>query len=298
MGGGRFGVSVVEGAIQDLRYALRGCRRSPGFTLVAVLTLTVGIGANTAVFSLVNAVLLRPLSYPDSSRMVWFMTTAPEGAYADASEAKFNAWRSIPSTFVSIAAFRFSEMPHGPALDLVWSGPEGPHASSRDTGVVVPELFASATRSVLVCGYAISQGDKVFARLAANLDANPALDVRIFTNIPRPWKDARSDVEIVCAFAENFGSRQWPGRRMPRVLYDPRALAETPGPRACLHAKCLIVDDERALITSANFTEAAMDRNIEAGVLIRDAGFASRLRAQFDALEQRALVSTVPAIRP
>jgi predicted permease len=100
----------VEAFAQDVRGALRTWRRTPGFTLLAVLTLAVGIGANTAVFSLVNAVLLRPLAYPDPSRMVWFLTTAPEGPYADASEVKFNAWRSIPSTFVNVTAFRFSEM--------------------------------------------------------------------------------------------------------------------------------------------------------------------------------------------
>jgi putative ABC transport system permease protein len=103
----RRGFALLDGVAQDLRYALRTCRRSPGFTLVAVLTLAVGIGANTAIFSLVDAVLLTPLPYPDPSRLVLFMTTAPEGAYHYASEAKFNAWRSLTSTFDDIAAFDF-----------------------------------------------------------------------------------------------------------------------------------------------------------------------------------------------
>jgi phosphatidylserine/phosphatidylglycerophosphate/cardiolipin synthase-like enzyme len=150
----------------------------------------------------------------------------------------------------------------------------------------VPELFASAKRSVVVAGFAIRQGDRVFAPLASNMDKNPALDVRIFTNIQRAWKDSRADSEIVREFAEDFRRTQWSGRRYPRVLYDLRALSLSPGPRACLHAKCLIVDDERALVTSANFTEAAMDRNIEAGLLVEDSAFAGRLRAQFDALER------------
>jgi len=110
LGRGRVGFSLVEAVIQDVGYALRSIRRSPAFFLVAVLTLAVGVGANTAVFSLVNAVLLRPLSYPDPSRMVFFMTTTPDGVYANASEAKFNAWRSIPATFSTVAAFRFPDM--------------------------------------------------------------------------------------------------------------------------------------------------------------------------------------------
>jgi predicted permease len=124
MGRKRLGFSFVEAATQDVRYAFRSFRRTPGLALVAILTLAVGVGANTAIFSLVNAVLLRPLSYPDSSRMVWFMTTAPEGPYVDGSEAKFNAWRSIPSTFVSIAAFRFPDMTlaAGDRLESVFAG--------------------------------------------------------------------------------------------------------------------------------------------------------------------------------
>jgi predicted permease len=99
----------LEFVAQDLRYAARTCRRNLSFTVVAVFTLALAVGANTAIFSLVNAVLLRPLPYPDPSRMVWFLTTAPEGSYGSASEAKFNAWRAIPSTFEHVSAFGFPD---------------------------------------------------------------------------------------------------------------------------------------------------------------------------------------------
>ena len=90
----------------DTRHAIRGFLNSPGFTLAAVGALALGVGANTAIFSIVNAVLLKPIPFPDPDRMVVFQTTSPDGAFSAGSPAKFNHWRAQTAVVHDVSAYR------------------------------------------------------------------------------------------------------------------------------------------------------------------------------------------------
>ncbi len=90
--------------VQDLRYALRTVFKSPGFTAVTVLTLAIGIGANTALFSVVDALLLRPLPYPDADRIVTLWSRLPNGDLTNVSPADFRDFRDQNRAFEHIGA--------------------------------------------------------------------------------------------------------------------------------------------------------------------------------------------------
>lgn len=182
----------------------------------------------------------------------------------------------------------------GPAIELVWTGPEAEGARNRDTRVVVRDLFASARAEVLVVGYVVYQGDFVFGDLASRMDADPALSVRMFLDVGRKRGDAAPAEEIIARFARRFAREVWPGRRLPGLYYDPRSTDVDPSQRSSLHAKCVVVDRERSLVSSANFTEAAQIRNLEVGVLIRSRDFARRLAHHFESLATMGLLRPIP----
>src|SRR5271170_3091514 len=98
------GVHMMETLFQDIRYGLRMLRKSPGFTAVALLTLALGIGANTAIFSVVYGVLLRPLPYQDPARLIVLQETTPKDGTVSVSYANCQNWRAKSRAFSKLAA--------------------------------------------------------------------------------------------------------------------------------------------------------------------------------------------------
>jgi hypothetical protein len=100
------GGGVFETVAQDVRYGARMLTKHKAFTGIAVVTLALGIGANTAIFSVVNELLLRPLGYRDAERIVMLWEVSPEGRHQNTtSRANFRAWRAQNTSFAQVAAF-------------------------------------------------------------------------------------------------------------------------------------------------------------------------------------------------
>lgn len=175
-----------------------------------------------------------------------------------------------------------------PHLELVWTGPQAMGTFARDTGVVVRRLFERATSSVIIGGFRFDQGESLFRPLHERMQHGlcVAMFVDIEGHAARPSEGR--------AFAEDaidrLISENWPfGPPYPVIYYDPRSAIAGP-PWASLHAKCIVVDDKVAFITSANFTERGQTRNLEAGVCIEDRDFAEQLGAQWRTLVTQNLV--------
>jgi putative ABC transport system permease protein len=95
----------MDSFLRDLRYATRGLLRTPGFFAVAVLTLALGIGATTAIFSVIDGVLLRPLPYPDAERIVQLWQVGEKGGHGQVSDPNFEDWRTQTRSFAAMAEF-------------------------------------------------------------------------------------------------------------------------------------------------------------------------------------------------
>lgn len=188
-------------------------------------------------------------------------------------------------------------------LDLVWSGSDSGPSYARYTKIVVPELIERATSRVTIAGYSFDEGTTVFSALRQAM-CERQVSVRMFLDIDQLskrleqqlWKEKRATrleplkqarAASNDAFAREvltlFRELHWPYQEpAPALYFDPRTADRYAF--ASLHAKCLIVDEEHVLITSANFTGRGQDRNIEVGIIVHDKGYAVALERQWNNL--------------
>jgi len=168
---------------------------------------------------------------------------------------------------------------------LVTTGPEAGGVTNRNTAVVVGDLFRNAQTSVLVAGYAIYQGQRIFRALAEQMNQNQSLNVRMFLDVPRKQGDTSSASNRIAHFVNDFKTAHWPAcARLPDVYCSERLIQGDNGKPGALHAKCVVVDVRQVFISSANFTDAGQNRNIEVGILLDSPVVASRLCHFFEAL--------------
>lgn len=176
-----------------------------------------------------------------------------------------------------------------PGPELVWTGPEASSGTARDTAVVLRELFEGARESVILGGYSFAHAREVLAPLHRSMLVH-AIDARFFVHVAQIERGIDKAAHLERELGR-FLAESWPfGEPRPRVYYDKRALIPGP-PYSSLHAKCVVVDGARALVSSANFTARAQERNIEVGVAIADPSFASFLASQWLGLIEAGIVA-------
>src|SRR5687767_919916 len=100
-------VNFIEDLVQDVRYTIRSLAKSPGFTIVFVATLALGIGANTAIFTIVNGVLLRPLDYPKPDQLMYLTAESPAtgGTRYALSAPEYTEFRQMNQSFAAVGAY-------------------------------------------------------------------------------------------------------------------------------------------------------------------------------------------------
>jgi phosphatidylserine/phosphatidylglycerophosphate/cardiolipin synthase-like enzyme len=197
---------------------------------------------------------------------------------------------------VVVADVALAERAHRkpPHLRLVWTGPEGEGTTARETEALVSDLFTQARHEVLIAGFRFDHGKDMFAPLYTSMrDRGVVATVFLDVDIPGEAKTTDGTRDYAERAIDRFYKHNWPfGDPRPTVYYDPRTALPGP-PWASLHAKCVVVDEQRTFITSANFTERGHERNIELGVLIIDSSFAAQVVEQWRALVTANLLRTL-----
>ncbi|CAM2006415.1 DISARM system phospholipase D-like protein DrmC [Acanthopleuribacter pedis] len=212
-------------------------------------------------------------------------------AHAHGTNAAALAW-SLTMVQRDRAALRA----RGAKVSSVWSGLDVEGHSQRALAVL-RDLFSEARERVWISSYNIDPYRKSHAFFDELIDRHErgAIAVRFFLNIRRRQNQGGyTEEEIVANYSRYFRKNVWKSEVLPEVFYDPRALVDDGTTMSCLHAKAVMVDERKVLITSANFSEAAQIRNVEAGVLIEDALLTQAYCRNFQRLVDKKWVTRLP----
>lgn len=203
---------------RDFSFAVRSLAKTPGFTLIAVLVIAVGIAVNTAVFSVIDAVLLKPLTYPHPDELVSLTETSPQGSFAVASVPEFHLWREQTGIFQQAAAYDFG----GAGMNITGTDHpqqvQGIHVSAEYFSMFGAPLIAGRTftaaedspsgGNVTVLSYGLWKsrygGDRSIVGSTIQLDGQPYLVIGIIG--PGFETDAPADLWVPFQF--NLNSKE------------------------------------------------------------------------------------------
>jgi cardiolipin synthase len=190
---------------------------------------------------------------------------------------------ALSSTSAGIAAGKST-----PDIQLVWTGPDTPKASPRETLPQMLEMIGRANRSILLVTFAAFKATAIMKALQAAAARGVQLKIVVESADDSAGQLSHDSSK---AFPKSFIDTgyvwYWPLNKRPK---NPKGM---PGK---LHAKCLVIDDSEVLVSSANLTDDAMERNIEVGIRCANVSMASQLKAKFDALiEDGQLISVCPS---
>src|SRR3989475_72845 len=240
-------VRMMNPLLQDLRFAVRTLAKSPGFTAVAVLTLALGIGANTAIFSAVNTVLLKPLPYPGSDRLVQIMSTGFRGVRFGVSFPDLRDLRALSRDFTGVAAVvsrRYNLTGAGDAREVQVAAATADLCDALQVRPEIGHAFTAADERTPLALLSHGLWVTSFGRDPAILGKSISLDGRSFTVIgvmPAGFEFPNADVQVWTPIGEflaqnpqaetNRGmhfltavARLAPGAALERVVADVKLL--------------------------------------------------------------------------
>jgi len=274
---------MMDQLSNDVRYAMRSLRKSPGFALLAILTLGLGIGANTAIFSVIYGVLLRPLPYADSDRLVLVRQSAPPLGRADVgvSIKEFFTYRDQAADFEGLVEF------HQMSFDLLKRG----EPDRVNTGVVSPNFFdvlgiepilgrsfvpqddEPGAPAVLIVSYSYWQskfgGDRTIVGQVLEMNDRPHTVVGVLPNVPHfPQENDVYMPTSACPFRSDAQTRIAENPRVFPILnvfgkLKPGVTRERAAAAVDTILRRFVADDTGAYRPGAGFAATALDVRAE-----------------------------------